>query len=135
MWSRLVSYKNYLWNLLATFVSECYSAAQEHLQRSYVPEDEPFIVGDLVRFKAKVFQPPYKPYYDSYQGSVYVVEKITQDREELEKEDPEEDWSYVTSVHIKLRNLDPNGPQVSGSIHPDEIELTNFTEKDLWLDK
>lgn len=135
MWNRLISYKNYLLDLLAGFITDCYSAAQEHLQQTYAPEDEPFVVGDIVRFKDKVYEAPYKPYYDSYKGSVYVVEKILNDRDELELENPGEDFSYVKSVHIKLRNLDSNGAQVSGCIHPDEIELTHIAEKDVWLEK
>lgn len=60
-------------------------------------------VGDLVKFKARVYYPPYYPYYEKYKGFAdFKVEDIS-------------DVDHVTLSHPSL--------EVTGRVHLGDLQL------------
>ena len=61
--------------------------------------------GRVVRFKEKVFHPPFAPYYDKYKGHTFVVMEI------------------IEGNHAVLQCTDNEKVKVDGNVHLDELEL------------
>jgi hypothetical protein len=62
--------------------------------------------GARVRFRAKVFRPPWSPHYDEYRGHLFVIEAFKHSRS-----------------HLQLRCLSDPTIVMKGLVHPDEVKL------------
>jgi len=70
-------------------------------------------VGTKVEFNPKVYTAPYAPYYDLYQGEVFMVVAIHIEEPYGSPEDP----------HIRLKCISNPDLMVAGNVHPDELEV------------
>lgn len=67
------------------------------------------------RFAAKVFEEPYTPYYDSYQGHIFVIDHYHDDVH------PEEAYD-----HVWLKCVDEPNLKVNGYVELDNLQKVIF---------
>jgi len=78
-----------------------------------------FNIGDKVEFRAKVFFPPYTPYYNAYDMQVFQIIKFHIHRPYEDDLVPSN--QYEPGCHVELKCTSDPEIKVAGYVHDDEI--------------